>query len=351
MDTERRRALRDVENKGILTAQLAKKDQQAKRNIVYAHTVGNEEFGVARRRWVKAWEEYERAVEDSEIRYKVWTDAANDLKATNDLSVTAKAIQEARMVFKKYLMENAEINGTFQEAYFTTSRDEQFVKLRNDIEEATRAFDSAVRAHHFDAETIPEYYRWRIADRRLHACWQLTEVAMAEIETIANGEAMGRFAKSEGLQGHEAEVIATAYYARYPMSELHPCLSESLYNSPGHSRIGRMTENNLDRETEVAARITGDKLLAIPMREVHHEIQDRLSKISPERQVELTKEYAKSLGIPEQHKPAELDPPTSAIINPGFSATPEEAVAKEKAKILEEVAEEVAEWTEKPPEK
>ena len=142
------------------------------------------------------------------------------------------------------------------------------------------------------------------------------EIAMAEIEVIANANAMDRFAENEGMKNRTAEVISMAYYARYPMAELHPFLAQSLYSSPGHDKIFGMTENNMERETEIAARITGDKLLAIPMREVAAEIRERASKISPERQIELTKQYAKDLGIHTPHQPAELGPPTSALKAP-----------------------------------
>ncbi len=296
-------------------------EAELKRNIVYASALQSEEIKLARELWVSAWKEYERATGDAETRYREWADAATTMKATHDLRATSGAIQEARTIFKKHIFENAEINGSIDEAYFTTSRDETFVALRLDVEKATQAHNAAVRAHTFDAETIPEYYRWRIADKRQRVLWELAEVAMAEIEVIANANAMNRFAEDEGLKNEAATIISTAYYSRFPMSDLHPFLA-GLYSTPGHAAIGGMTENNLERETEIAARITGDKLLAVPMREVAAEIRERLAKISPERQVELTEKYAVELGLRDEHEAAELDGPTTIdSTDPNFRKT------------------------------
>ena len=312
-----------------IAEQQTKRERQTKRNLIFAQNLLSGDMARTRDLWVNAWKEYERAVVDAEVRQKAWTDAATTMKATNDLRATSKAISEVRTAFKQHIMANGEINGSIDEAYFTTTRDETFVALRLAVEEATQAHNAAVRAHTFDAETIPEYYRWRIADKRQRVLWELAEVAMAEIEVIANANAMDRFAEDEGLKGEAAEIISSAYYSRFPMADLHPFLS-SLYGTPSHAAIGGMTGNSMERETRIAARITGDKLLAVPMREVHAEIQERLEKISPERQEQLTEEYARSLGITSPHEPAELEPAeTIASTDPGFfSRTPEEAVEK-----------------------
>ena len=267
---------------------------QTQKNIVMAQTLDSPEFHAARDRWLAEMQCYEDAIKECESRYTEWQEASTKLKAVADLNVTVKAITDTRTAFKKHLMEHADVNGSFQEAYFTTDRDDEFKSYRDDITKAVRAHDAAIKAHQFEANTIPEYDRWRIADRRVHSYWELTEAAMADIQLIANIAAMSKFADEEGIKGRAAEFIADAYYSRHPAGGPREPISSTAYT--GHSRIGGITPTNVQREGEIAAMITGDEDLAKPLVELSKELKERRDAIPPERQVELAKGYREDIG-------------------------------------------------------
>jgi hypothetical protein len=281
---------------------------QTQKNIVMAQTLDSPEFHAARDRWLAEMACYEEAMKECEVRHTEWMEASTKLKAVADLSVTAAAIYQTRKAFKKHLTEHADVNGTFQEAYFTTDRDDQFKSYRADILDAVRAHDAAIKAHQFEANTIPEYDRWRIADRRVHSYWELTEAAMANIQLIANVAAMNKFAEAEGLKDRAAEFIADAYYARYPAGGPREPIAATSYT--GHGRVGGITPTNIQREGEIAAQITGDEDLAKDIVVLDKELRERRNAISPERQVEITKAYSVELGdVIAPAEKLELDDP------------------------------------------
>ena len=262
--------------KGITTRRERQRD-----DLLMAMSVDADdpEFKKARIRLVDAQIRYDLALTESGARHEEWKIATSEAKSGSDLVATQKGIRDTRTIFKKHLMENADENGTFESAYFTTGRDDKFKKFRDDISDAIVAHDRAIKAHSFDSHTIPEFDLWNIAEKRVTAHWHLVEAATEEISVLANLYAIKRFAQSEGMANEASDVIAVAYYAKYPERDRGP-----------FGLSGKIVPSDVQRESEIVARITGDKDMAKPMTEYCNDLREKESQVSQEKRESIHKQ-------------------------------------------------------------